>query len=84
MFQLQRTMEDIPIEDSQPHEDTKMVSLNCTERITALVRRGGTIALAGSLRCTVFCVRGTLQGQRVMVMFDSRATLNFINYSLVK
>lgn len=76
--------EDIPTEDNQPHEDTKMVSLNYTERIATLVQHGGTIALASSLRCTVFRVRRTLQGQRVMVMLNSRTTLNFIISSLVK
>lgn len=76
--------EDIPSEDSQPHEDTKLVSLNHTERIAALVGCGGTIALAGSSRCTVFHVWRIHQGQRVIVMLDIEATLNFINSSLVK
>ena len=76
--------EDIPTKDSQPHEDTKMVSSDHIERIVALVQHKGTIALVGSLGCTVFRVQGTLQGQRVMVMLDSEATLNFINSSLVK
>lgn len=50
-----------------------------------LVRRGGSIAaLVGTPRCTVFRVRGTLQGQRVVVMLDNGATLNFINSSLMK
>ena len=76
--------EDIPSEDNQPREDTKMAGLNHPKRITTLVWHGGAITLAGSLRCNVFCVQGTLQGQRVIVMLDSRATLNFINSSLVK
>ena len=61
-----------------------MASLNHTKRIAALIQRGGFIELAGSPRCTVFRVRGTLQGQRVTVMLDSGATLNFINSSLVQ
>ena len=61
-----------------------MFSPNRTERIVALLRHGGIIALARSLRFMMFPVRGTLQGQRVMVMLDSEATLNFINSSLVK
>ena len=74
--------EEMPVKDEQPHSDT--VNLNRMERIVALVQCRGTIALAGSPRCTVFRVRGTLQGQRVTVMLDSGATLNFINSSLVK
>ena len=77
-------MEETATKDNQQHNDTNTVSLNRTKRIVALVRRGGTIALAGSPRCTMFRVWGTLQGQRVMVMLDSGATLNFINSSLVK
>ena len=46
--------EEIPAKDNQYHDDTNTVSLDCTERIAALVRRGGTIALAGSPRCIVF------------------------------
>ncbi len=65
-------------------QDSKMFNLNHTEKIATLVRCGGTIALAESPRCTVFQVWGTLQGQRVIVMLDSRATLYFINSSLVK
>ncbi len=76
--------EETLVEDNQPHDDTDMVSLNRTERIAALVRHGGTIALVASLRCTVFRVRRTLQGQWVTVMLDSGAPLNFINSSLVK
>ena len=76
--------EEMPVEDIQPSSDTNMASLNCTERIAALVQRGGSIALAGNPRCTVFRVRDALQGQRVTVMLDSGATLNFINSSLVK
>lgn len=72
------------VEDNPPHNDTNMVSLNRTKRIFALVQRRGTIALASSLRCTIFRVRGTLQGKRITVMLDSGATLNFINSSLVK
>ena len=76
--------EERPIGDNQHHDDTNMVSMNHIEKIAALVCYMGTIARAGSPRCTIFCVRGTLQGQRVMVMLDSGATLNFINSSLVK
>ncbi len=54
--------EEMPTEDNQSHHDTNMASLNHTERIAALVQRGGSIALAGSPRCTIFRVRGTLQG----------------------
>ena len=80
----EQEQEEMPMEDIQPSGDTNLANLNRTERIVALVQRGGSIALAGSLRCTIFRVRGTLQGQRVTVMLDSRATLNFINSSLVK
>ena len=76
--------EEMPVEDNQPNNDTNMASLNCTEIIAALVQCGGFIALASSPRCTVFRVQGTLQGQRVTVMLDSGATLNFINSSLVQ
>jgi len=71
------------VEDIQPSGDTNMANLNHTKRIATLVQCGGSVALAGSSRCTVFRVRGTLQGQRVTVMLDSGATLNFIN-SFVK
>ena len=80
----EQEQEEMPVEDIQPSGDTNMTNLNRTERIAALVQHGGSIALAGSPRCTVFCVRGTLYGQRVTVMLDSEATLNFINSSLVK
>ena len=76
--------EETPVEDIQPSGDTDMANFNCTERITALIKCGGSTALAGNPRCTVFRVRGTLQGQRVTVILDSGATLNFINSSLVQ
>ena len=75
--------EEMQVKDNQPYHDTNMASLNHTERIAALIQRRGSIALAGSPRCTVFRVRGTLRGQRVTKMLDSGATLNFINSSLV-
>lgn len=49
--------ESLPPEDSRTQEDSKMVNLNRTKRIAALVRHGGTIILARSLRCTVFRVQ---------------------------
>ena len=76
--------EETTVENNQHHDDTNTVSLNHTKRIAMLVWHGGTIALAGSPRCTVFGVRETLQGQRVMVILDNKATLNFINSSPVK
>ena len=80
----EQEQEEMPVEDIQPSGDTNMANLNRTKRIAALVQRGGSIALACSPRCIVFLVRGTLQEQRVMVMLDSGATLNFIISSLVK
>ncbi len=68
--------EEMPVEDIQPSGDIDMTNFNHTERIAALIKRGGSIALAGSPRCTVFRLRGTLQGQRITVMLDSGATLN--------
>ena len=47
-------------EDEQPKvkEDDQQIAkegnINHVERITALIRRGGTIALACTLRCTIF------------------------------
>ena len=76
--------EEMPVEDIQPSGDIDMANFNRTERIATLIKRGGSIALAGSPRCTVFRVQGTPQGQRVTVMLDSGATLNFINSSLVQ
>ena len=49
--------EEMLAKDNQPHNDTNMVSLNRTKRIVALVQRGGTIALAGSPRCTGYPLR---------------------------
>ena len=48
------------MEDTQPSSDTNLANLNYTERIVTLIQRRGSIV--GSLRCTVFRVRGTLQG----------------------
>ena len=76
--------EEMLIEGHLHHDDTTMVSLSHMEKIIALVQHEGTITLLGSLRCTVCHVWETLQEQRVTVMLDSRATLNFINLSLVK
>ena len=76
--------EEIPVEDIQPRSDTNMANLNRTERIAALVKHGRSITLARSPRWTIFFVWGTLQGQSITMIFDSGATLNFINSSLVK
>ena len=79
----EQEQEEMPVEDTQPSGDTDMANFNRTERIAALIKRGGSIALVGNPKCTIFRVRGTLQGQRVTVMLDSGTTLNFINSSLV-
>lgn len=59
-------------------------NIDHVERISTLVHKGSTIAaLTSTPECSVFRVCGTLQGQRVIVMLDSGATLNSINSSLV-
>ena len=48
--------EETLVEDIQPSGDTDMANFNRTERIAALIKCEGSIALAGSPRCTIFCV----------------------------
>lgn len=71
-------------EDGQQSTGKAKENIDHIERISTLVCRGGAIAaLTSTPECSVFRVRGTLQGQRVIVMLDSGATLNSINSSLV-
>ena len=57
----EQEQEEMPVEDIQPSGDIDMANFNRTERIATLIKRGGSIALAGSPRCIVFRVWGTLQ-----------------------